>query len=86
LFKNVVPEKIKLYGVVIVMVFFDLILLTVWSIKDPLQKNTLKLASEFGNNEEIIYEPEIEICKCNHETIWIGKLQTILISFRNVIK
>lgn len=54
------------------MVLLDLIFLFVWIFKDPLQKYTKKLGDEMGESDEIIYEPEIHICKCKHEIIWIG--------------
>ena len=54
------------------MVFVDLVILVVWTLKDPLKKKTMKLASEPGETDEIIYEPEIEICNCNHQMVWIG--------------
>ena len=66
-------KKLKLYTLLIILTFIDLILLIVWSLKDPLQKMTIKLASEYDVKMEIIYDPEIEICKCKHEMIWIGK-------------
>jgi hypothetical protein len=44
----------------------------VWSLKDPLRKKALKLTSELLEKEDIINEPEIEICKCNNEIVWIG--------------
>ena len=50
----------------------DVIILMVWSFKDPLKKKALKLTSELIEKEDIINEPEIEICKCNNEIIWIG--------------
>lgn len=65
-------KKLKLYTLLIILTFIDLILLIVWSLKDPLQKMTIKLASEYDVKMEIIYDPEIEICKCKHEMIWIG--------------
>lgn len=54
------------------MVLIDLGFLFVWTIKDPLKKFTQKLADEIGESDEIIYEPEIHICKCKHEIVWIG--------------
>jgi gamma-aminobutyric acid type B receptor len=54
------------------MVCVDLLILLIWTLKDPLKKATLKLASEPGENDEIIHDPEIEICKCDHQMIWVG--------------
>jgi gamma-aminobutyric acid type B receptor len=54
------------------MVCVDLLILMIWTLKDPLRKETFQLASEPGENDEIIYDPEIEICKCNHQMIWVG--------------
>ncbi len=62
---------------IVVLVFVDLVILVVWTLKDPLKKDILKLASEQGETDEIIYDPEIEICTCNHQIIWIGVLFSI---------
>ena len=70
--KNAIPEKFKFYSVVIILVFLDVIILIVLSLKDPLRKKALKLTSELLEKEDIINEPEIEICKCNNEIVWIG--------------
>lgn len=54
------------------MVAVDLVILLIWTLKDPLRKETLKLANEIVEGQDIIYEPEIEICKCQYQMIWIG--------------
>ena len=70
--KAVVPDRLKLYGVILAMVLVDLVLLAVWTLHDPLQKQTMQLPSEPGETDEIIYEPEIEICRCQHQLIWMA--------------
>ena len=54
------------------MIFIDIMLLIIWTIKDPLVKDKQELGIEKGENEEIIYAPYIETCKSNHDNIWIG--------------
>lgn len=39
---------------------------------------TIKLAAEYDVKSEIINDPEIEICKCKHEMIWIGIIYLII--------
>ena len=61
---------------ILVILAFDLVFLLVWVLKDPLTRDIVKLPHESDvNNDEIIYDPIIEICKCNHETIWISKIE-----------
>ncbi len=45
-----------------------------WSVLDPLVKNTIYLPDEFVSNEdaETIYKPELETCKCKNGIVWIG--------------
>ena len=68
------------------MVFLDVIILIVWSLRDPLKKKALKLTSELIEKEDIIYEPEIEICKCNNEIVWIGNESHTFSYFVNTFK
>ena len=47
-----------------------------WSVLDPLVKNTIYLPDEFVINEdaETIYKPELETCKCKNGIVWIGNV------------
>ncbi len=72
------PQKLKLYTLLIVLTFIDFVIILIWSLKDPLNKMTIKLAAEYDVKSEIINDPEIEICKCKHEMIWIGIIYLII--------
>ena len=54
------------------MVVLDVIILIIWSLRDPLKKKSQKLNEIFIENEDIMKVPEIEICKANNDIVWIG--------------
>nr|QVK45716.1 G protein-coupled receptor [Proales similis] len=64
--------SVKLYSVLVSVLAFDLAFLSLWSMVDPLERRTIKLESEPDLNNEFIKQPIVEICKSNHELIWIG--------------
>ena len=60
------------------MIIIDVLILTVWSIKDPLLKKFKNVSSELvdDDNDEIIKTFQLEICKSNNMLIWIGMYLT----------
>jgi hypothetical protein len=64
----------KLYSFNLLLICLDIFILLMWSVLDPLVKNTIYLPDEFVSNEdaETIYKPELETCKCKNGIVWIG--------------
>ena len=68
----VVPWKLWLAVGFLIMI--DIILLSAWTISDPLKrevKNFSKIASS-NPNEDIEIVPQLEHCKSHHHQIWLG--------------
>jgi hypothetical protein len=66
-------NKFKLYSIPIVLAWIDILIVTVWSWNDQLRQTKIKLTSEASEENDIIYEPLIEVCESKNENLWIGK-------------
>ena len=67
-------NKFKLYSIPIVLVWIDILIVIIWSWNDPLRQTKIKLTNEASEENDIIYEPFIEVCQSKNENLWIGKL------------
>lgn len=65
-----------MYSLIFLLLFMDILILTVWTIKDPLRKYIVQLPEMPSDDDkvEIIYKPQLEICKCQFMTTWIGNI------------
>jgi len=67
----------KLWATLGCLLSVDLILLSVWSIVDPLQREVkdfpkVKPDNDLENDIEI--QPQLEHCKSEHHYVWLGEL------------
>lgn len=70
---EVVPWKLWL--AVAFLLLIDVILLTIWTVIDPLGRevrNFAKLASP-NPDDDIEILPQLEHCKSKHHKVWLGK-------------
>lgn len=80
----------KQYILLVFLIIVEILILTVWSIKDPLVKKTTVLSTEFvdkNNNhaDEMIKTYHIETCKSNNMLLWIGIRKCLLMAVKNLI-
>lgn len=65
----------RLFGVVGVLIFIDVIFLFNWNFLDPLQLKTKYLPTFYDpEDDNILHEPYIYTCEVNHIGIWLGLL------------
>ena len=68
----------KLWVAVSGLLSLDLALLIIWFAVDPLVRqvhNFPKIPSE-NPEEDVEIQPQMEHCKSQHHTVWLGKLKT----------
>ncbi|XP_055294979.1 gamma-aminobutyric acid type B receptor subunit 1 isoform X2 [Sitodiplosis mosellana] len=67
-------EPWKLYTMVSVLLFVDLVILLLWQIIDPLQRRleTFPLEKPLLATDDIRISPELEHCESENQSIWLG--------------
>ena len=70
---HVVPWK--LWFAVGGLLIVDVILLTIWTAVDPLKRDVHNFEKKPSSDPEldIEYQPQLEHCKSNHHSVWMGK-------------
>ena len=78
---DVVPWK--LWFAVGCLLVTDIILLVIWTAVDPLSRVVHNFEKEpsLDPEEDIEIQPQLEHCKSNHHSIWMGKLLIIYSCF-----
>ncbi|XP_040570916.2 LOW QUALITY PROTEIN: gamma-aminobutyric acid type B receptor subunit 1-like [Lepeophtheirus salmonis] len=68
----------KLWAAVGFLMLIDLIILTVWSIVDPLQREVRNFSPLPSPNpeEDVVIQPQLEHCKSKHHHVWLGIMYT----------
>ncbi|XP_013144269.1 PREDICTED: gamma-aminobutyric acid type B receptor subunit 1 [Papilio polytes] len=64
----------KLYTMVGGLLVVDVVLLTAWQLRDPLQRRveTFPLEAPRHHDDDVHIRPELEHCESEHNTIWLG--------------
>ncbi len=70
--RNVVPWK--LWVAVGCLLGVDLVLLTIWSVVDPLRRHVHNFVKEPSPDpdDDVEIQPQLEHCKSNHHNLWLG--------------
>lgn len=65
----------KLWFAVGGLLIVDVILLTIWTAVDPLKRDVHNFEKKPSSDPEldIEYQPQLEHCKSNHHSVWMGK-------------
>ena len=64
----------KLWFAVGFLILSDIILLTIWTAVDPLKRDVHNFDPSLDEEKDIEFQPQLEHCKSNHHSIWMGKL------------
>ena len=56
-----------------VLLFLDVILLTVWTVLDPLKREVRLFAKITLPDEDVEILPMLEHCKSKHHNFWLGE-------------
>ena len=65
----------KFYGVVIVFLTIDIILIIIWIIIDPMKRTEQRFTlRESQVDDDIMLRPILELCQSQHQDVWIGML------------
>ncbi|XP_020620120.1 gamma-aminobutyric acid type B receptor subunit 2-like [Orbicella faveolata] len=80
--KQKVIKDWRLFGVVGVLIFIDVIFLFNWNFLDPLQMKTKYLPTYHDpEDDNILHEPYMYICEVNNIAIWLG----LLYSYKGIL-
>ena len=81
---DVVPWK--LWFAVGFLLIADIILLTIWTAVDPLQRvvHNFPIKPSSDPEQDIAIQPQLEHCKSNHQSIWMGK-QVFIYTLLNIL-
>ena len=80
---HVVPWK--LWFAVGGLLIADIVLLTVWTVVDPLKRDVHNFKKEPSDDPEqdIEFQPQLEHCKSSHHSIWMGRIKYLFFT-RNI--
>ncbi|RMX44624.1 hypothetical protein pdam_00002738 [Pocillopora damicornis] len=70
--KKVIIRDRQLFGMVVVLLSIDVIILVIWQIVDPLTNKVENLTLQVSQEDDTGIQPYITMCTCENITIWLA--------------
>ncbi|XP_066594696.1 LOW QUALITY PROTEIN: uncharacterized protein GABA-B-R3 [Prorops nasuta] len=73
--KNKLLQDTQLISLICVLLLIDGLVVTLWVTLDPMQRHLRNLTLEINPQDRgVVYQPQVEVCRSQHTTGWLGAL------------